>query len=64
MKVLHLLDEYLEEYFLVASLVLMVVVIFLQVVMRYVFQKQPFLERGIGKVSFSLASLGRSQLCD
>ena len=38
MKVLHLIDEYLEEYFLVTTLVVMVVVIFLQVVMRYVFQ--------------------------
>jgi len=38
MKVLRLLDKYLEEYFLVFSLVVLVLVVFLQVIMRYVFQ--------------------------
>ena len=38
MKVVRFFDEHLEEYFLVTSLVVLVVIVFLQVVMRYVFQ--------------------------
>jgi TRAP-type C4-dicarboxylate transport system permease small subunit len=38
MKILKVLDKRLEEYFLVLSLVLLALVVFLQVVMRYVFQ--------------------------
>lgn len=36
-KVLTLIDDKLEEYFLVVTMIAMVVIIFLQVVMRYVF---------------------------
>ena len=36
-KILSLIEEKLEEYFLVISMIAMVVIIFLQVVMRYVF---------------------------
>lgn len=38
MKILRLLDARLEEYILVPSLVFTVILIFIQVVMRYVFQ--------------------------
>ena len=37
MKILKILDEKLEEYFLVVLLFIMVVLIFAQIVMRYVF---------------------------
>lgn len=36
-KILSLIEEKFEEYFLVISMIAMVVIIFLQVVMRYVF---------------------------
>lgn len=36
-KVLKLIDDKLEEYFLVVTMIAMVVIIFLQIVMRYVF---------------------------
>lgn len=36
-KVIKLIDEKLEEYFLVISMMAMVVIIFMQIVMRYVF---------------------------
>lgn len=56
MTVSKFLDNF-EEYFCVWTMAIMTVIVFIQIVMRYVFSNSALVERGIGPFHFPLALL-------